>query len=218
MSLSFKKRFSRKFDKMVYGDGFPFTGNSNKKKFIFIHIPKSAGTAIRSALGELEEGRRHLPWWVYYNSSYKKYNEYFKFSFVRNPYDRVESAYKYLLLGGNQREDLEVSKVIQNYGSFYDFVKFGLYEGSMKSHPFFWNQKDYIFDWKGDLKLNYLGRFESLQCDFDIICDRLDTDRVELEKINFAKPDGFRACQKSRKLLYEIYKNDFDTFGYDERT
>ena len=217
MNLSSKNRVLRKFDKMEYGDGFPFTSNSNKKKFIFIHIPKSAGTAIRSALGELKEGRRHLPWWVYYNSSYRKYNEYFKFSFVRNPYERAESAYKYLLSGGNQREDLEVSKVIQTYSSFYDFVKFGLYEGNMKSHPFFWDQKDYLFDWRGKLKLDYLGHFESLQRDFDIICDRLGIYACQLEKINFSMSDGFSACQKSRKLLYEIYKNDFDTLGYDER-
>lgn len=217
MTLSLKSRVLRKLDKVMYGDDFPFTSNSNKKKFIFIHIPKSAGTSIRSALGELEEGRRHLPWWVYYNSSYRKYNEYFKFSFVRNPYERAESAYKYLFSGGNNREDLDVSKVIQNYSSFYDFVKFGLHEGEMKNHPFFWDQKDYLFDWRGRLKVDYLGRFESLQHDFDIICDCLGADRSKLEKINFGKPSVFGACQKSRKLLYEIYKNDFYALGYDER-
>ena len=77
---------------------------------IFIHIPKVAGTSILSMLGKKYTGRDHLPWYVYYTANPVYFQNAFKFSFVRNPWDRTFSAYRYLLAGGNQRGDKEVSE------------------------------------------------------------------------------------------------------------
>ena len=65
------------------------------KDFVFVHIQKTAGKSIRQALG-LKKGANH-------NSAQQWLNEYtvdewnnaFKFTFVRNPWDRLLSSYMY---------------------------------------------------------------------------------------------------------------------------
>ena len=55
---------------------FPFTPVGVKKKFVFIHIPKAAGTAVRIALGEPQTGRQPLPWLNYQQASPKRFPEF----------------------------------------------------------------------------------------------------------------------------------------------
>ena len=80
---------------------------------IFIHINKAGGTSVSSALygGEQDENglvrtHGHAKWWFY--KAYfgaKKYNKFFKFAIVRNPYDRFVSIFHYLKKGGNNPSD-----------------------------------------------------------------------------------------------------------------
>ena len=72
----------------------------HKNRFIFIHIPRTGGSSIERALG-------HRDWWSIHPPSkhltthiakkiYAKYwKDYFKFTFVRNPWDRMVSLLKY---------------------------------------------------------------------------------------------------------------------------
>ena len=83
---------------------FPYRKHFDRNKCIFIHIPKAAGTSVLAALGKKsEKGRDHVSWQTYKKADSKKFNNYFKFSFVRNPYDRAFSAYHYILKGGESR-------------------------------------------------------------------------------------------------------------------
>lgn len=94
---------------------------NHTNKFIFIHIPKAAGTSVTKFLSEFTEyrdlelggtqfGEAIQP--AYFNrfGLYKHapasrvkvvmgdvdWNSYYSFSFVRSPYDRVISVYKFL--------------------------------------------------------------------------------------------------------------------------
>ena len=60
---------------------------------IFIHIPKVAGTSILRALGAPERPRVHLAWYVYYHANKNRFEKYFKFAFVRNPWGRAHPTY-----------------------------------------------------------------------------------------------------------------------------
>ena len=68
------------------------------KKAIFVHIPKCAGCSLWKALLELNlkeieyfgHGEAKLKKPFPYDNSYKNY---FSFSFVRNPFDRLVSAF-----------------------------------------------------------------------------------------------------------------------------
>ena len=68
----------------------------DEKKCIFFHIPKTAGISLVKALfGDLDWGHRDVNYYINVFDK-KRFNDYFKFTFVRNPYDRLFSAYSFL--------------------------------------------------------------------------------------------------------------------------
>ena len=69
---------------------------SDKHKIIFIHIPRTSGTSIESAfdLNMDKEGDKHLrASEIKKKTGSDKWNSYFKFSIVRNPWERFASMY-----------------------------------------------------------------------------------------------------------------------------
>jgi|CEGF01.1.fsa_nt_gi hypothetical protein len=77
---------------------------SERYNFIFFHVPKSAGSSIRKALLSIDplatEHTIHhaLPADVLSAIGQSAFDSAFKFSFVRNPWDRAVSLYHYLLM------------------------------------------------------------------------------------------------------------------------
>ena len=64
---------------------------NNELKSIFIHIPKCAGTSMSSYKWNLGSGHKTI--FEYYKDSINLKN-YFKWCFVRNPWERIASAYE----------------------------------------------------------------------------------------------------------------------------
>ena len=98
---------------------------SHKKKFIFIHIPKTAGMTIVNTLEPYrDEEQSKIGHWN--QSSYANIlsiNEYYQFSFVRNPWDRLCSAFFFLQRGGINKSDQKAcEKLNLKKISFRDFV------------------------------------------------------------------------------------------------
>ena len=76
----------------------PFDEKMIEKEILFIHIPKSGGTSIASALIGKPSGHPYL--YQYYLSNKEYTKKFYKFCVVRNPYDRLVSAYAHI----SQRE------------------------------------------------------------------------------------------------------------------
>ena len=102
------------------------------KRFIFFHVPRVAGTALLHKLRKTHdidmqigehESMEHL--YDNFGKSSDLWADYFKLCFVRNPWDRLVSAFHYLALGGINFTDNRVSNLyIQHYdGDFNEFVK-----------------------------------------------------------------------------------------------
>jgi len=87
---------------------------SDSKKFVFVHIPKCAGTSVRSLLQMYDSTNgffslrvephqyfemldyQHIPLFIlkkYFPIEYKKIEEYWSFSIVRDPYQRFQSSF-----------------------------------------------------------------------------------------------------------------------------
>ncbi len=118
----------------------------HKNKLIFIHIPKTAGTSLQELLFNKKIFNAH-------RKSLKiikkigRYNDYYKFAIVRNPFDRLVSIYHYYILGGNgSYKDWKIGKTLSKMG----FKKFILNLNNLKCpyyyeiEPMIMKQTEYL--------------------------------------------------------------------------
>ena len=71
-----------------------YSGYQPRYRCFFIHIPRTGGNSIASTI--LDGRTAHTPYFVYQRAYPDEFDEFFKFCFVRNPWDRLVSAYFYL--------------------------------------------------------------------------------------------------------------------------
>jgi hypothetical protein len=135
----------------------------------------------------------------------EKYNRYFKFAFVRNPWDFYISLYLYIRQSKKHPHHKIISKL-----SFGDFL-----EIQLKNNEF--SQKKMIYDKNGNLLVDYIGRFENINDDFAKICNILGIEN-NLIHINKTKRSyNYRDYYDDylRKKVAEIAKEDIETFNYE---
>jgi len=195
---------------------FPYRRHLVKNKCIFIHIPKVAGTSILAALGkQKDKGRDHVSWQSYKKSDKKRFSSYYKFSFVRNPYDRALSAYRYILSGGNQgKQDLAIAKEMAEYSDFDDFVARGLWQGAFRSHLLFLSQSSFVMDGNETLMVDFLGHFETLDKDFKQVANKLGISSEIAHRNKGSVEAGAGMTAATREKLAILYAQDFVNFGY----
>ncbi len=207
---------------------------SHKYKCIFVHIPKVAGQSIERVFLKLHDltwetrgslllcenndpkkgppRLAHLKASEYVKYGYltqEKYDSYFKFAFVRNPWARLISMYKYL----GYAERLSFKNFL-----FGEFIK----EEWNKNNWFVGPQSDYIFDDEGNQIVDYVGRFESLQEEFNSVCERAKLPSVELPHVNRAANKNNTHKEKLKKIIkiispfhrlveqYDLYTEYYD--------
>lgn len=207
---------------------------SHKNKFIFIHIPKTGGHSITTCLlGPQTRNNltRHfgsqyplVTWHTkhYLPNDYRRdyWEKYFRFTFVRNPWDRAVSLYEFRKSRSWIPPGLsfkcwlykrEVQMAIRK--------KINVIADARKNmmHPMAHDimpQRAWL-NFREDL--DYIGRFETLQKDFDIICDKIKIPRRKLPHLN-GTPRGHYTRyydRETRELIGKLYITDIDYFGYE---
>jgi len=92
-------------------------------KAIFIHIPKNAGTSIEQYFGNGSvriQPSKHADIYEIKKRFKNSYNNYRKFTIVRNPYDKMVSWYFYLKKQlGKQYDIIEFNKWIEDPSKFW---------------------------------------------------------------------------------------------------
>ena len=190
---------------------------SDKHRCIFIHVPKTAGESIETALMGRPNWEKDDPNYSSLNlpedskigedkhytiaqwKDHMCFDGYFKFSFVRNPWDSAYSFYQY-----RKKRD-------QFNHSFTDWVKL--------INPRFW--KDFLSPLKyilldGKEGVDFIGRFEDIEADWDYVCYRLNID-LELPHVNKSvnKLDYLNHYDDaSRDIVYKHLKEDIEYFNY----
>ena len=186
---------------------------SHNYKYIFIHVPKCAGTSIEKYLLNLEGIKRperlsllpqniqnqyHLDSGIKGHAFHEEFDitfreKYFSFTFVRNPFDKVASEYNW---------DPQFKNI-----SFLEFLK----------TPKNWNirhvnkQVEFI-----DKHIDFIGRFENLQEDFETVCDIIEIPRQELPHKNKSKHKHYTEYydDETKQIVAEQYAKDIEYFGY----
>ncbi len=192
-------------------------------KCIFIHIPKTGGQSVEISLGLNigEEFSQNKKWcdvsaMVGLNPVTGEYMQHFtmarilsettglesykSFTFVRNPWDRVISDFKWY--GGDRNGAVDLK----------DFI---IHERvADKSHVT--PQYKFIYDDAGTQLVDYIGRFENLQNDYNTICDKIGIPQQQLPHTNKTKHKRYTEYydDETRQIVAEKYARDIECFGY----
>jgi hypothetical protein len=192
---------------------------SHRLRCIFVHVQKTAGTSIENVLrhhdadagSNLHAGRRHL-----HAREIRElvprdvWDGYFKFAFVRNPFERLVSWYfmcvQVPVPNGFCRY------VRDNFPTFESFVTgatSGMGEKTTR------NQADYVNDADGAQIVDFVGRYESLTDDFAKVARRLGV-AAALPRSNPSTHGDYRDyyTDAMRDIVAARYARDLDCFGY----
>lgn len=170
---------------------------SHPHKCIFIHIPKTAGMSVENSflkslnlrfyqgqapplllsynqnLNIGPQSLAHLSPVEYLKHSYvtrEMFDDYFKFVIVRNPWERMISLYKHFMFN--------------RLMSFEDFLKIEFPKLQQERYYFIKPQVDYIYDEHGNQVVDFIGHFETLNKDFELVKKQLAYVVPDLEHVN----------------------------------
>ncbi len=188
----------------------------DEHRALFIHVPKSAGRSIvRGLFGVRSVEHAPADWYQLLDPA--KFDDYFKFTFVRNPWDRAVSAYTYLLQGGSaaSAEDRQWSEFVSSFDSFDDFACQWITPGNVLRYALFTPQVEFLKDRFGRIDMDFIGRFESLADDFASVAERLGVE-ASLPHINSSREQEYQSfyTDASRKAVAEAYAEDIASFNY----
>lgn len=187
------------------------------KKIFFIHIPKSAGISIHSALFGFDS-LGHVRYTDYKQFLSSNIFKKFRFvSFVRDPYARLLSSFFYLKNGGRGHDiDIEYQSLLKKYDSFNDFVdKFLNHENILKIDHFV-PQSLWLSNEEGKVEIDFIGKFENLNEDYNKLQLKYNISSTKLTHQNKTshKTKTFFS-QKNLEKINVLYKIDFENFGYE---
>jgi len=189
----------------------------DRSKSIFIHIPKCAGVSItKHFYKNYAGGHKTLKDYSLIFSSNEILN-YYKFSVVRNPWDRLVSSYHFLSGGGFNKEDAIWSKKnLAKYDDFNHFVKRWVCKSNLFRYIHFYPQYYFISSSHIKLKINYLMFFENLAEDIKIISKKLKI-QSKLLHINKSSHKNYKNYydEESKSIVSSVYSEDIKLFGYD---
>ena len=187
----------------------------DRQRCIFVHIPKCAGSSLAEGLlGQRNIG--HIPLYWHQLADPERFDDYFKFAFVRNPWDRLVSAYLYLQRGGAPRRDRGWSRLVQRFPDFDAFVQHWLSPENARRSLLFLPQHEFVCDRFGLPGVDFIGRFENLAEDFASVaaCLAMPARLPEVNRSPERQPYQEYYTQASRELVAQVYARDLQWFGY----
>ena len=159
----------------------------------------------------------------------KRYDSYFKFSFVRHPLARIQSCFldKIKPLGFEEPGQYENGLYIpfKQYGdlfrpgmNFDDFVASVYQIDDTNSDPHFRSQACFLLDPEGNLQVDHLGRFENFEAELKRLFQRFEVPdgSYQIPKINQqTRPESWDISLQTQTRIAERYRLDFERFGYE---
>lgn len=202
---------------------------SHQHQFIFAAVPKTGTHSVRQALREhlsaedieqvglfvnkrfpyeelaairhghlsLRQVRPHL--------GAEAFARYFKFAFVRNPFDRFVSYCAFMT-----RDTDAFSR--DPKGVMRDL----LFRVRPMEHILFKPQHELLVDDDGTLLTDQLGRVEDMQASYDAVCARIGIPSRALEQVNSSRRGDYRQYYDQPLIdgVASLYRRDLDLFGY----
>lgn len=211
---------------------------SLKYNFLFVHIAKTGGTSVRAALNPLRwRDPYYIPMFICSKLSKlthhrigakfprharviaaremlprELFDRLFKFAFVRNPWDLQISSYHHI-----RRERPQLMTGIDDFAGF---LKWKL----DPSRPYQYHidtsielQSDYLTGLDGRIIVDFIGKYEQLQEDFNEACRRIGITPKTLPHMRRATDrSDYRQYynDETAQLVADYFKRDIENFGY----
>ena len=189
-------------------------------KCIFIHIPKCGGISLNKTLFGTQ-GVSHVNIRAYEMILSKKdFDSYFKFTIVRNPWDKLLSAYNFLKSGGLCEEDRYFFDTeLSSFPDFNSFVMNWINKKNIYKIAHFYPQSYFICDYRRKNVMNYIGHLEDMENSYKYISRKLDINRDLLHenKTVLKAKCGYRDIysNESMHIVGEVYGHDIRLLGYE---
>lgn len=203
---------------------------SHRHHFIFAAIPKTGTHAVRQALrghlgpDDLEQVglfvSKHFPYPELAQLQHghlglaqvrpflgeRRFRRYFKFAFVRNPFDRFIS-YCAFVTRENDGFARDPQQVMEHL----------LFTAPPEEHILFQPQYTVVADTDGHLLADAIGRVETMQQDYDRFCTRIGIASCQLERVNGTPHGHYRQYYTPRlaAAVAQRYARDLELFGYE---
>jgi hypothetical protein len=203
---------------------------SHEHRCIFVHIPKTGGSSVEDVIWPGE--RTEVDLWMGFVSRYRNkyqtgglqhllarqirqevggdiFDSYFKFTFVRNPWDRAVSQFASM----RDRPDLRELIGIGSHASFSEY----LHLTERHRHVQWERQVEFLRDENRRSLVDFVGRFESLERDARVVFERLGIRCSRFPHRNRSKHRHYRKYfdHCSREWIRSRYREDVEAFGYE---
>lgn len=186
-------------------------------KTIFVHIPKCAGVSVNKTLfGDLAGGHTTLD---EYTNIFEPKNliNYFKFTIVRNPWDRLVSAYFFLKNGGfGEKDRTWFKQELKEFSNFESFVKNWVNRDNIWKWHHFRPQYHYMLEKRGKANLDFVAFLENIDEDFVYIANRIGKNCV-LPNSNKSRHNSYMEYYNKElaDIVAEVYAEDIEMLGYN---
>ncbi len=199
----------------------PFLEPMHQREMIFVHVPKAAGSSLKELLyGGRMGGHRSIAEFAAYDPGRTRH--YFKCAFVRNPWDRLYSAYSFLTQGQDTsgRDKRFAQTYLAPFGDFDSFVQ-ALGDPATRApvmrYDHFRPQSHWIcLPGAETHAMDFVGRFETMQADLERLCARLDIFYDPPARSRTSQRGDYRDAYGSvaRDVVAEIYARDIALLDY----
>ena len=202
---------------------------SHKHQFIFFAVPKTGTHSIRQALRPHLDRDDEEQVRLFEQRSFSQpelnaighghlsveqirpvlgaetFDRYFKFAFVRTPWDRFISFCAFI---SRQTGHFEQDP--------HGFMARMIHSPPPLQQMLYQPQADLLTDRDGRLAMDFVGRVEHMERDYKQICERLKLDTQPLEQVNTSRhrPYADYYNRQLRDLVGRKYRQDIEIFGY----
>jgi hypothetical protein len=175
---------------------------NHEYKFIFIHIPKCAGISVGRILYKLtgQDPKLYEGFKIHHDEFDESvWKEYFVFTFVRNPLDRLHSQYRYRDFLYEHDFEYAVKNMKELFEEHYNNKVEEKREGSLQGVLDYYGEWIHLPTQKEFLKgkysnqidkrpyIDFYGKYETLQQDFDYVCEKIGLPKTKLIYENKSK-------------------------------
>ena len=197
-------------------------------QYIFIHVPKTAGTSVRAALRnttwpQSSQGTRFK---VPKHATAREtkgilgehiWHSHFTFAFTRNPWDLMASSYCWWLRKGKRyKATAQLTKVVEQCGSFREFIlsDFGRTHINECEAQ---NLKEWYCDRNGQILVDFIGRVETLNQDIRHIGKELGVTMPQPAVHNVSDKPSYREFydDETRQVIADRFAWTIQHFGYE---